>query len=212
MFDANDLLTDWLTDWQVDAEILTDWWYKNSDWRTNTKLLTGWWLIDLRLVLGIILEVMFWLMPRVILEVILDCIMILRADRLPYIFFSNLPLPFKIHSSPKPFFQTPKSLPYPSHPPSPARLQMLHCLSNCSSSFKTGSCLLIVHGFARFPIQYSSHFNLVSSFAIWKMGSCLLILLQWHPNRNSSIQMMWLELNTVCCRDEYVCRFPCQRL
>ena len=95
----------------------------------------------------------------------------------------------QIFFSPKLLFQNPKSSLYSSHFFSPARLQILHRLPNCPFSFKTGSRLLIAHGSARFLIRYLSYLNSVSSFAIRKMGLCLLTLLQWHPNRNNSIQI-----------------------
>ena len=141
-------------------------------------------MIDLKLVLEVILDL------RLVLEVILDCMVDLESRQASLYLFSKPASPFQSLFFSKTPFPSSKVPPYLSHPLLLARLQVLHHLFNCLSSFETGFCLLIAYGSARFPVRYLSHLNSVSSFTIQKMGSRLLIHLQLHPNRNNSIQIM----------------------
>ena len=111
----------------------------------------------------------------------LDRMLIPRANRLFYIFFSCLFFSFKISFlKSKVFFlsfistflvlsllfsfaYTPASTPLFARP---------------SLLFKINSCLPIACDFARFFVQYLSHLNLISFFSIQKMGFYLLTLLQ----------------------------------
>ena len=92
------------------------------------------------------------------LRLMIGLMLILKADRLPYILFSCLPLFSKIPPS-----KSKVPLPYSLHlsfsssfrlsfPLLPARLHVLHRLFDRLFSFETGFCLLIACSSARFPV------------------------------------------------------------
>ena len=175
VFNANNLLTDWLTDQ-----------YKNSDW-----LMIDW---------SSITKNWYWIWKDNVLDKIdtennaeMDALIDVQIDtgsdtgvyadlesRQASLYSFLMPASLLQNLF---FFKTPfpksKIPPYLSYPFLPARLQMLHRLPNCPSKVETGFCLLIARDSAKFLFQYSSHLNLVSFFAIpKKMSSRLLTLLQ----------------------------------